>query len=161
MPTESKIKDQIIKLLSDRDISIREISRISGVPFVTIYNWIYNPDSINPKISTIEKVLASLGFSLQIVSTTGRKTVEEVKAEKQLEQEKLGEKQNMKKYVCNDCGEVFDESEVALEEFTESRGECWGSLCSETVVISKCPHCGSENYDNYYDHEDFLDEDDF
>lgn len=48
-------------------------------------------------------------------------------------------------FRCNDCGHIFDEG----EEYTwqESRGEFWGSPCSET--LSGCPIC-KESYSEVF-----------
>lgn len=51
-------------------------------------------------------------------------------------------------YKCNDCGEVFDEPKYVQE----SRGEFWGAPCSETMAY--CPHCESEDFEEYYGEED-------
>jgi hypothetical protein len=40
-------------------------------------------------------------------------------------------------YRCLDCGHIFEEGEEA--RWRESRGECWGTPCSEEV--SGCPLC--------------------
>ena len=46
----------------------------------------------------------------------------------------------MRKFVCLECGHIFDENDVAIWE--ESRGEYWGAPCSETV--SGCPNCNGD-----------------
>ena len=38
-------------------------------------------------------------------------------------------------YKCLECGHIFDEP----KSWNESRGEFWGSSCSETLC--GCPHC--------------------
>lgn len=40
-------------------------------------------------------------------------------------------------YCCIECGHIFSEDDVTT--WQESRGEYWGTSCSETV--SGCPHC--------------------
>ena len=40
-------------------------------------------------------------------------------------------------YMCIECGHIFEEGEEAVWE--ESRGEYWGTPCTETV--SGCPKC--------------------
>lgn len=52
------------------------------------------------------------------------------------------------KWICHDCGEIFDEPQVV----NESRGEFWGSPCWEEMHY--CPCCGSDDYDEYYEDED-------
>jgi rubrerythrin len=42
-------------------------------------------------------------------------------------------------YICNDCGQCFDEPKVVKE----SRGECWGTTVYENIDV--CPICGSDN----------------
>ncbi len=39
--------------------------------------------------------------------------------------------------ICNDCGKVFEDDELATWE--ESRGEFWGMPCTETMT--GCPFC--------------------
>ena len=46
----------------------------------------------------------------------------------------------MGKLICIDCGHLFDEDDIATWE--ESRGEYWGSECSESV--SGCPRCNGD-----------------
>ena len=43
----------------------------------------------------------------------------------------------MHKFVCLECGHVFDEDEIVT--WQDSRGECWGVPCSEEV--GGCPCC--------------------
>ena len=43
----------------------------------------------------------------------------------------------MSKLICLDCGNVFDECDVAV--WYEDRGEYWGRPCNER--ISGCPRC--------------------
>ena len=43
-------------------------------------------------------------------------------------------------YICLDCGHIFEDGEQAHRK--ETRGEYWGSSCSEDV--SCCPLCGGE-----------------
>lgn len=55
---------------------------------------------------------------------------------------------------CYDCGAVFEEDEVVVEEYDESRGEFWGMPCSEHIVEWHCPCCGSDGIDDYYEEEE-------
>ena len=43
-------------------------------------------------------------------------------------------------YKCDNCGHLFDDGEQAV--WKESRGECWGTACSET--FTGCPICKCE-----------------
>ena len=43
----------------------------------------------------------------------------------------------MGKFVCMDCGHIFDEEEVAI--WNEDRGEYWGTQCHEEM--RGCPRC--------------------
>ena len=43
----------------------------------------------------------------------------------------------MRKFICLECGHVFDEEDVCV--WTESRGEYWGTPCHEEV--RGCPEC--------------------
>ena len=43
-------------------------------------------------------------------------------------------------YKCLGCGDIFEEGEQA--RWNESRGECWGTHCSEHM--SGCPLCKGE-----------------
>lgn len=40
------------------------------------------------------------------------------------------------KYVCLECGRVFEDSEIKYVE--EDRGEFWGAPCTETMAYSPC-----------------------
>lgn len=47
----------------------------------------------------------------------------------------------MTKYVCEDCGAIFDEPEV--KRWTENHG----SEMQEAWAIPVCPECGSEEFE--------------
>ena len=51
----------------------------------------------------------------------------------------------MRKFICCDCGRIFDEDEVAT--WKESRGEYWGEPCYETM--SGCPSCQCDYVETY------------
>ena len=48
------------------------------------------------------------------------------------------------KYICTECGKVFDEDEFIEEQ--EYRGEFWGSPAYETEAYSPCCHGGWDDY---------------
>jgi hypothetical protein len=48
-------------------------------------------------------------------------------------------------YCCIECGHVFDEDEIVA--WKESRGEYWGTPCSE--LISGCPKCKGDYVETY------------
>ena len=48
------------------------------------------------------------------------------------------------KYVCNECGKVFEEDEIV--EVEESRGEYWGVPAYETVAYSPCCEASFEEF---------------
>jgi len=52
-------------------------------------------------------------------------------------------------YRCKDCGNIFDEDEVA--KWDEDRGEFWGFPCSESMT--GCPLCYGA-YEEYRENED-------
>ena len=45
------------------------------------------------------------------------------------------------KYICENCGEVFDEDEVKAVYYDEGEGVMRGPLYDH----DECPHCGSED----------------
>lgn len=49
------------------------------------------------------------------------------------------------KFVCLECGCIFDEDEIAV--WQEDRGEFWGIPCFETV--SGCPVCKGDYVETY------------
>ena len=51
----------------------------------------------------------------------------------------------MKKFICLDCGETFDENEI--DTWEESRGEYWGVQCCESM--SGCPYCRGGYVETY------------
>lgn len=55
---------------------------------------------------------------------------------------------------CYDCGAVFEDSEVVVEEWDEPRGEYWGMPCTEHMVEWRCPFCNSDEVDDYTEDED-------
>ena len=48
------------------------------------------------------------------------------------------------KYICTECGKVFDEDEFINEQ--EYRGEFWGVPAYETESYSPCCHGDWEDY---------------
>ena len=48
-------------------------------------------------------------------------------------------------YCCIECGHIFDEDEISV--WQESRGEYWGTPCSESV--SGCPRCKGDYVETY------------
>lgn len=48
------------------------------------------------------------------------------------------------KFVCTECGKVIDEEDIVYVE--ESRGEFWGSPCSETMTYSPCCEVPLDDY---------------
>lgn len=64
-------------------------------------------------------------------------------------------------YRCNECGHLFEEGEQST--WSESRGEFWGSPCSEKM--SGCPLCKGEYVqveqckicEQYYSVDDLVD----
>lgn len=51
----------------------------------------------------------------------------------------------MKKFICLECGHVFDEEDIV--RWQESRGEYWGAPCYETVT--GCPACRGDYVETY------------
>ena len=49
------------------------------------------------------------------------------------------------KYICTECGKVFDEDDVIYEE--EYRGEYWGVPAYETESYSPCCHEPIDDFD--------------
>lgn len=61
----------------------------------------------------------------------------------------------MKQFKCQDCDAIFDEDEIEWEEVTDSF-ECWGSYVTGKSYYKHCPHCYSEDIEDYdprYDDE--------
>jgi hypothetical protein len=53
------------------------------------------------------------------------------------------------RFICNQCGEVFDEPEEIMER-TGVHADCgaFGSM-PEVVTYGACPNCGSPSFDRY------------
>lgn len=51
----------------------------------------------------------------------------------------------MSKFVCLECGHIFDEDDIAV--WQEGRGEYWGTPCYEEV--SGCPRCKGDYVETY------------
>ena len=56
----------------------------------------------------------------------------------------------MAKLKCEDCGEIFEEEDLA--SWQEDRGEFWGSKCFETMT--GCPHCYSGDVVEYFEEDE-------
>ena len=55
-------------------------------------------------------------------------------------------------YICNDCGEIFDEPYGYQTTYEHYYG-C-PIPTSTPLTIYQCPHCRSENWDDYYEDEE-------
>lgn len=60
----------------------------------------------------------------------------------------------IKKYICEDCGEIFFEDEADYERVREDRGEYWGQPCYEDVTYMHCPNCYGECISDYYEDDE-------
>lgn len=63
MDTITTIKERIIHLCDERDISINKLATISALPPSSIKNILYGR-SVDPKILTIKKMCDGLGITL-------------------------------------------------------------------------------------------------
>lgn len=55
----------------------------------------------------------------------------------------------MDKFVCKDCGRIFDMYSADIEE-EENYAPYGESYAIERLTYMYCPDCGSDNYKNYY-----------
>lgn len=46
-------------------------------------------------------------------------------------------------YICNYCGEIFEEAAYERQDM----GEYWGAAAYEYVYV--CPHCGEADFEAY------------
>lgn len=60
----------------------------------------------------------------------------------------------MRKYICDDCGTVFNEDEANTRH--ECVGEFWGAPAYKDFMV--CPNCDSEYIDEYHESEESDDE---
>lgn len=63
MNTVTAIKNRILKLCEEREISINKLATISGLPPSSIKNILYGK-SQNPKVLTIKMICDGLGITL-------------------------------------------------------------------------------------------------
>lgn len=56
---------------------------------------------------------------------------------------------------CYDCGEVFTESAIAVGR--ECVGDFWGAPAYQNEEY--CPYCGSDDFEEYNEEEEDIDED--
>jgi len=63
MNTREAIRDRILRLCNDRDISIHRLATLSALPPSSIKNILYGK-SQNPKILTIKLMCDGLGITL-------------------------------------------------------------------------------------------------
>ena len=69
MKTVSAIRDRILQLCNEHDISINNLATISALPPSSIKNILYGK-SQNPKILTIKMICDGLGITLGEFFTT-------------------------------------------------------------------------------------------
>ncbi len=60
----------------------------------------------------------------------------------------------MMQYRCLKCNQIFDESEIETESWREYRGECFGFPSYETMYEERCPHCGSTDFEEYFEEDE-------
>lgn len=63
MNTVTAVKNRILKLCEEREISINKLATISGLPPSSIKNILYGK-SQNPKVLTIKMICDGLGITL-------------------------------------------------------------------------------------------------
>lgn len=59
------IKEQLLKIISERNLSIRKIAEKAGLSLRTVQSWIYC--GIEPTLTNAEKVFKVLGYKLEIL----------------------------------------------------------------------------------------------
>ena len=64
---------------------------------------------------------------------------------------------DMKEYICLDCEQTFTEDEIVFKTYYE-RHEIWGAIQSVPVTEQYCPHCHSEDFEDYIEPEEDEDE---
>lgn len=52
------------------------------------------------------------------------------------------------KFICNECGNIFDEDEVC--KMQDYRGEYWGTPAYEEISV--CPYCHGD-FEEYHEEE--------
>lgn len=63
MNTQTAVKNRILQLCGERDISINKLSNICALPPSSIKNILYGK-SLNPKLLTIKLICDGLGITL-------------------------------------------------------------------------------------------------
>ena len=63
MTTTAVIKNRILQLCGDRNLTINQLATITGLPPSSVKNLIYLK-SLNPKVLTIKKICDGLGITL-------------------------------------------------------------------------------------------------
>ena len=66
-------------------------------------------------------------------------------------------------YICNDCGEVFNENDAEVEEFCYEDDLGVGYLFPDkhSGTCLCCPECGSSYIEEYVEPEEEPEEDDY
>ena len=63
MNTVSAVRNRILQLCGDRDITVNGLATISGLPPSSVKNILYGK-SLNPKIITIKMICDGVGITL-------------------------------------------------------------------------------------------------
>ena len=63
MNTISAVRNRILQLCGERDITVNELATISGLPPSSVKNILYGK-SLNPKIITIKMICDGVGITL-------------------------------------------------------------------------------------------------
>ena len=58
-------------------------------------------------------------------------------------------------YICNDCGEIFDENdaEISTYDIEDDLGVGWMFDDHHTATCLVCPECRSEDIEEYIEEE--------
>jgi len=51
-------------------------------------------------------------------------------------------------YICEDCKEIFDESDIIIKKYND-RVEYWGTMVDMPSYERLCPYCRSEEIEEY------------
>lgn len=59
-------------------------------------------------------------------------------------------------YICNDCGEIFDENdaEICTYDIEDDLGIGWMFDDHHTTTCLVCPECMSDNIEEYVEEEE-------
>lgn len=126
---------EFLKILKERNISVKELSKRSDVHCRTIENWIHY--GTEPSLFKAEKVLKSLGYRLKIEKIEEEKklmTINEFIRSRGLTISLVAQKRGVSRQVIANYGKARNPSVKTLQKLAQAMSEL-GALTTVADIV--------------------------